>query len=165
MEASALIEKVRSILSGQPGVRLAYLFGSQAEGTAHAVSDVDVAVLLDAGLSPRDLGALRLRLAADLMSLLHTDAVDLVVLNHAPFLLRHRVLRQGQLLFAADDAERVRFTAETLERYLDHSYMHGVLDEAMFTRLREGRYGRGQISPSSAFRKARAMSRQGTVNP
>ena len=165
MESAVLVETLGVFLAGQPQVRLGYLFGSRAQGTAHALSDVDVAVLLDAGLSQRDLGEVRLRLTAELMRLLHTDAVDLVVLNHAPFLLRHRVLRQGQLLFAADDAERVRFTAETLERYLDHLYMYGVLDETMFARLKEGRFGRGQVSPSIAFRKARELSRQGPVSP
>jgi predicted nucleotidyltransferase len=165
MESADLVETLRVFLAGQLQVRLGYLFGSRAQGTAHALSDVDVAVLLDGGLSSRGLAETRLYLTAELMRLLRTDDLDLVVLNHAPFLLRHRVLRQGQLLFAADEAERVRFTAETLERYLDHLYMYGVLDETMFVRLKEGCFGRGQVSPSSAFRKARELPRQGPVNP
>jgi hypothetical protein len=50
--------------------------------------------------------------------------------------------------------------ADTLQRYLDHRYMYDVLDEAMFARLREGRFGRGQIGDSHALRQARALHRQ-----
>jgi hypothetical protein len=165
MDGAELVETLRAFLAGQPHVRLGYLFGSLAAGTAHALSDVDVAVLFDDVVSPAEVGALRLRMVSDLIHLLRRDDVDMVVLNRAPLLLRHRVLRQGQLVFAADEADRVHFTSETLERYLDHLYMYRVLDEAMFARLKEGRFGRGQISPSSAFRKARGLPRQGPVNP
>jgi predicted nucleotidyltransferase len=147
-------------MAWQPDVRLAYLFGSHGRGTANPLSDVDVAVWLDERLSPPEQGEAHVRLMGDLMSLLRRDDVDVVILNRSSLLLRHRVLRDGRLLFAADERDRVRFAEETLWRYLDHRYMYDVLDKAMVTRLREGRFGRGQVGDSRALRKARALHRQ-----
>jgi len=155
-----LVETLKEFMARQPDVRLAYLFGSCGRGRANPLSDVDVAVLLADRLSPAEQGQARLRLVGDLMGVLQREDVDLVVLNSAPLLLRHRVLRDGQLLFVADEGARVRFASDTLQRYLDHRYMYDVLDEALFTRLREGRFGRGQVGDSRALRKARAMHRQ-----
>ncbi len=162
MDARQLVETLKDFMARQPEVRLAYLFGSHGRGTANALSDVDLAILLDERLSLAEQGQAHVRLMGDLMGLLHRDDVDLVILNRAPLLLRHRVLRDGNLVFAADDQERARFAADTLQRYLDHRYMYDVLDEAMFARLREGRFGRGQIGDSRALRQARTMHRQVT---
>ena len=52
MELDQLTSVLTDFLMHQPDVRLAYLFGSQAQGRAHALSDVDVAVLLAEHLSP-----------------------------------------------------------------------------------------------------------------
>jgi predicted nucleotidyltransferase len=144
----------------QPEVRLAYLFGSHGRGTANPLSDVDVAVLLDRCLSPQERGQIHLRLAADLMAVLRRDDVDVVILNSAPVLLRHRIVRDGRLLFVADEEERASFVADTLLRYLDLRPMFALLERAMILRLQEGRFGRGQIGDSPALRKARAKHRQ-----
>jgi predicted nucleotidyltransferase len=160
MELDQLTSVLTDFLMLQPDVRLAYLFGSQAQGRTHALSDVDVAVLLAAQLSPLEQSRARLRLMGALMALLQREDVDLVVLNQASLLLRQRVLRDGRLLFANDDRERVRFAAETYRRYLDCRYMYDMLDEAMFARLREGRFGRGQVGASRSLRQARTLHRQ-----
>jgi|YNPNPStandDraft_1061719.scaffolds.fasta_scaffold36746_2 predicted nucleotidyltransferase len=155
-----LIQSLAGFMARQPEVRLAYLFGSHARGEANALSDVDLAVWLDERLTAAEQGRVHVRLMSDLMSLLQRDDIDLVILNRASLLLRHRVLRDGRLLFAADEGERARFATVTIERYLDHRYMYDVLEEAMVTRLREGRFGRRQIDDSRAFRQARAVHRQ-----
>ncbi len=160
MAEEELIQSLAGFMARQPEVRLAYLFGSQARGAANALSDIDLAVWLDERLTAAEQGQVHMRLMGDLMGLLRRDDIDLVVLNRASLLLRHRVLRDGRLLFAADERERVRFAASTLERYLDHRYMYDVLEEAMATRLREGRFGRRQIDDSRALRQARALYRK-----
>jgi predicted nucleotidyltransferase len=160
VEADQLAGMLENFMATQSEVRLAYLFGSQAKRKAHALSDVDIAVLLTEQSSPLEQSRARMRLMSELMRLLGREDVDVVLLNQAPLLLRHRVLRDGRLLFAADERERVQFAAETYQHYLDHRHMYDVLDEAMFARLREGRFGRGQIGASRALREARALHRQ-----
>lgn len=81
------------------GVVLAYLFGSQAEGTARPSSDVDFAVLLPAGTPRAQFFDRRLSLMNAVMDVLHTDKVDLVVLNEAGPLLMHQVVKFGRVLY------------------------------------------------------------------
>jgi predicted nucleotidyltransferase len=69
------------------GVELLVQFGSTVTGTAHAGSDVDLAVLL--GDSPAGISD-HLDLVADLQEVFAGREVDVVLLNHAdPLLLRH----------------------------------------------------------------------------
>jgi len=81
------------------GVVLAYLFGSQAEGRARPGSDVDLAVLLPPGTPRERFIDTRLSLMNAVMEALHTDKVDLVVLNEATPLLMHQVVKFGRVLY------------------------------------------------------------------
>ncbi len=159
MDQEQLVKTVGTFMAEQSDVRLAYLFGSHARGTAHGLSDVDLAVLLSTELSRAEMSDARLRLISDLIKLLHRNDVDLVILNRAPLLLRQQVLREGTLLFVVDDEVRARFAEDTYRRYLGCRYLYDMLDEAMFRRLREGRFGRGQVSASRSLRKARSVHR------
>jgi predicted nucleotidyltransferase len=94
-----------------------YLFGSTARGTATSRSDVDVAVLF-AGPSPATVAGLRLDLEADLERRLGRP-VQLVVLNHAPCDLVHRVLRDGILVLDRDPSARIRFEVRARNEYFD----------------------------------------------
>jgi predicted nucleotidyltransferase len=83
-----LDDAIRQVLVARADVRLAYVFGSTVRGQARASSDVDVAVLFEPEPGPRDLDSLTtdLQMAAG-------RAVDLVVLNTAPPLLAHRIIK------------------------------------------------------------------------
>lgn len=105
------VATLRSYFEAHPewGVVSAYLFGSHAAGRAHRESDVDVAVLLDWRRHP-DRGErfdLRVRLTSELISVLHHNEVDLVVLNDAPPLFGRRIVWEGTRVFVADpEADR-----------------------------------------------------------
>jgi predicted nucleotidyltransferase len=103
-------------LASVEGLVAAYLFGSQARGTAGAASDVDIGLLLKA--TPATLDDLQLDVAADLARALRLP-VDLVVLNHATSDLIHRVLRDGELLVENDRAARIRFEVRARNDYFD----------------------------------------------
>jgi predicted nucleotidyltransferase len=75
------------------GVVAASLIGSQARGTAGPLSDVDIAVWHEPELDPTARLQLRLALAAAAAKALETDEVDVVLLNEAPPLMRHRAVR------------------------------------------------------------------------
>lgn len=94
----------------------AYLFGSRARGTAHATSDVDLAVLLRPGDAAAD--PLGLELGGRLERVIG-PGVDLVVLNGAPPDLVHRVLRDGIIVLDRDPDARVRFEVAARNAYFD----------------------------------------------
>ena len=81
-----------------PDVLAAYIFGSLAKGRTHRNSDVDIAVLVSDEVIKSDPFRYRLKLAAELAPALRRDDIDVVLLNQAPPLLAHRVLRDGKLI-------------------------------------------------------------------
>ena len=95
-----------------------YLFGSIARGESRAGSDLDVAVLLDPAPERRAYDSLRLDLRAELESEIGRE-IDLVVLNHAPPDLSHRVLRDSVLVIEPDPSARVRFEVRARNEFWD----------------------------------------------
>jgi uncharacterized protein len=118
------------------------LFGSQAAGRTGPLSDVDVAVWLDPALPRQHRAALRGELSRAAVEALGTDEVDVVVLNDAPPLLRHRVLKGKAPLFERDSVQRVRLETAALLDYFDTAPLRRTLAEGRRRRIEEGRFGR-----------------------
>jgi uncharacterized protein len=114
-----------------PEVRLAFLFGSRACGRSRPESDFDIAVLVDEKTAGEDRGRVIRRLASRLGREVSSELIDLVVLNDAPALLRHRVLRDGVALFQRAPEDRVRFAAKAIRDCQD-----GFFRREQFTRRR-----------------------------
>lgn len=132
---------VRAVLD-RDKVAAAYLFGSQARGNPGPLSDVDLAVWASPELNARQRFELRLRLASAVERALDGQAVDLVVLDDASPLLRHRAWRDGELLLDRDPRTRVRDEARALVEYLDTKPLREQTARGVSNRLAEGRFGR-----------------------
>ncbi|HEY2717320.1 MAG TPA: nucleotidyltransferase domain-containing protein [Solirubrobacterales bacterium] len=137
----AAVERLRDALD-QPGVDAAYLIGSRARGTAGPLSDLDLAVLHPPDLDSRSRLDLRLRLMADAGAALDTTEVDVVLLNGAPPLVRHRALGEGVLLVDNDPAARVAFYVRTLNDYVDTEPLRRLMSHRLHASIREDRFGR-----------------------
>lgn len=124
------------------GVVAASLIGSQATGRAGPLSDVDVGVWTEPNLSRDQQHELSLRLLNAACDALGTSEVDLVVLNHAPPLLRHRAMRDGVRVIERDHSERVRLETRALLDYLDTAPLRATIARNMQRRIEEGRFGR-----------------------
>lgn len=155
MLTEAQIAGLTEVLAGDEGVQLAYLFGSHARGDARAESDIDLAVLADreAVMGPADKGAFLRRLAGRLGTWVASERLDLVLLDDAPALLRHRVLAEGRMLFAATETARVRFVVKTLREHQD-----GEIRRRWFLRQRIRRLQRGDAHGGSGDLLAKARS-------
>jgi len=116
------LEKLRLLFENDSRVLAVFAFGSQVDGYATPHSDVDLAVLFEDDVQLKDRLALQVK-AAEILS----KDVDLVSINAAPLLLRHRAL-QGRLLFERDPIAVANLIEHTLRRYRDFA-----------PRLREGR--------------------------
>lgn len=157
MERDALIERLGAAVREIPGVRLAYLFGSQATGRARPDSDVDLALLIDDDL-PDGRWQTMLRTAPDAIDAhgLSSDVVQVTILNGAPPLLRHRVIRDGVLLFERSPEERVRFVTATLREYQDGVRWREEFTRRLVQRILEKR---GNGGSRGLLEKARSVGR------
>lgn len=118
--ANALVDALAAALTSRTEVREAYLFGSHARGLAQPHSDIDVAVYVDdRALDPSGYGYAA-ELTAFLMKQLASNAVDVVVLNHAPPLLYHRALRDGHRVVSRDLRATTTREGYALSRYYDY---------------------------------------------
>ena len=92
-------------------IEAAYILGSVAQGTNNALSDIDIAILIDD--QQINEGVFRYgykaEIIADLIKMLKTSNVDLVILNEANTLLRHRVLYHGKLIHSKNEKSASNF--------------------------------------------------------
>lgn len=107
---------LRQALADCPNVLAVFLFGSQTDGYATPASDIDLAVLFERPPSLQE----ELALGAVISEALGTERVDLVNLNRAHLLLRHRAVG-GRLLYERDAAQVSDFIESTVRRFVDYA--------------------------------------------
>lgn len=158
--------QLRAYFAAQSQVLVAYLFGSQATGKAGSLSDLDTAVLLKGNPSDRECLGVRLELVGGLMSLLHTNDVDVAILNQVSLVMRYQVLRTGRVVYCRDRQVMIDFRVRTLNKYFDLKPMLDRHRRIFFDRILEGtwldgynRY-RGTISTDSRLSQIARRSRR-----
>jgi len=119
------IDEIKKILrpyfQKHPEIEVAYIFGSTVQGRTNVLSDVDIAVILDRQqVNEKSYRyGYKAEILTDLIKLLKTNNVDLVILNEASPLLRHRVLYFGSLVYSKNEKKRIQFQVETINKYND----------------------------------------------
>lgn len=119
------IDKIKEILKqyfqNHPEIEVAYIFGSTAQGKINVLSDIDIAIILDSQQVNEKLYryGYKAEILTDLIKLLKTNNVDLVILNEANSLLRHRVLYFGNLIYSKNEKKRIQFQIDTINKYND----------------------------------------------
>lgn len=151
-----LIETIRRILDPCNDVVAVYLFGSVAEGQAHAQSDIDIAVLYTPEPSRTRLFQLNLEIGSRLEDALR-GPIDVVNLNNAPPLLAFQVLQTGQLILEHNRTQRCIFQMHAMNRYYDSRRYLEEQRTAAIRRIREGGLGRGYRGHRNALAEARRL--------
>jgi len=150
------IAKIQGALGNRQDVIAAYLFGSMAHGKAHALSDVDVAVLFTHGLDQVTIFQRTLEIGTTLEQAL-CRPVDVVALNHAPTLLRFQVIKSGKLILERDRTQRCTFQMQTMSRYYDiRPYLQEQIRYTMQRIQKEG-LGGGYHGHRNALEEARRL--------
>ena len=129
-----IVEKLGRFFEGRKEVQFAILFGSLAKGTANALSDVDVAVMLAPDYKDTTPYGYQATLTAELMRELESNDVDAVILNSAPIPLKYQVLRYGKFIHIQDKEARIKFQIDTINQYDDFREMYRVHAEACHKR-------------------------------
>lgn len=97
-----------------PQIVAAWAFGSAQDGVVRAGGDVDTAVFTTSPLTFDE----QLDLLGKLQAVLHTDNVDLVLLNDASPIMRFEAV-SGKLLFCRDVSAMAGFVSLTAREYED----------------------------------------------
>lgn len=115
-----LIDALRQVLAQSPEIRLAILFGSQANGATHSESDVDIAYLGRC----RD----RMQLTTKLLEACGQD-IDLVSLHSAGVPLLEEVVHNGVLIYESGP--------NVFSAWRSHALAELELDRSWYNRMRD----------------------------
>lgn len=113
-----VLKNIIPIFEKHPEVKLAYFFGSRADGKQGPMSDYDFAVYLHERDSKRAF-EIKFQLVRELGEVLKTDRVDVVLLDftESPE-LKYAVIKEGTLLFQRDPF-RLIVEPKILNEYFD----------------------------------------------
>jgi predicted nucleotidyltransferase len=112
------------------GLQLVILFGSTATGTSHEHSDIDLGFLFD---QPIDI----LDLTNRVITLLHTDNVDVVDLRRASPLLKMSSVKHGVVLYERSPGLFHEFSSLAIRRFIDTKKLRDARDRGIEQFLRE----------------------------
>lgn len=125
-----LIETLRHTAKELPDVDVLVLFGSRADGSARAASDVDIAI----GLGVRSAATRR---AVEVAFARAVDPpVDVCFLDAAPPQLRFEIARSGVLLFERSEGAWARERARAMVDWWDWAPLARRIHDRAVARLR-----------------------------
>ena len=106
-------------LKAHPKVIFSYLFGGLAKYQPLPLSDVDIAVYLK---RDSNFAECKLDILGQLMDVLHTDEIDLVILNRADISLVFNILKSKKIIVDKNPFERHRFESLMMRKSFDFSH-------------------------------------------
>ena len=114
-------ENLKKIFTLYPQIKLAYLFGSKARGTAGPLSDYDFALYVDETDAQKRFDV-RTEVMAKLSQELQTDAIDVVILNDVKSPeIKYRIIQEGKILYEQEPF-KVLLIPRILTEYFDFMY-------------------------------------------
>lgn len=148
------LNSVERLKQGLPGilqcrpVLIAYLYGSSALGKATPMSDIDIALVLgpNCELDSYARFVLEMDVEAEIERSLGIVNVDVRCIDAAPLQVQGRVLLEGSLLYARDNAFRVNYESQTRKMYFDFQPVLAMMRLARMARReaqlrKKGLYG------------------------
>lgn len=131
-------ERTRAYFAKQSEIIAIYLYGSCARGTNNALSDIDIAVMVDR--LDEQVSRQHLDFIGKMMEIFQTDNVDVQLLtSQTPPTLARDMIR-GIVIYCHDDKKRVAVEAEILSRYQDFEPFLSYQIMSMERRLQKGTY-------------------------
>jgi len=118
------IQEAANYLERRADVVFAHLFGGLAKRPPKPLSDVDIAVYLSENM---DFAHEKIDLLEDLIDLLHTDEIDLVVLNQSSLLLSMNVIKHSRVLVDKKPFVRHAFQSLVMRKYFDYQQVESAI--------------------------------------
>ncbi len=114
-----LLSGAGNFIKSHPKVIFSYLFGSLAKHQPLPLSDVDIAVYLKRN---SNFAECKLDILGQLMDILHTDEIDLVILNTADISLVMNIIKSKEIIVDKNPFERHLFESLMMWKYFDFSF-------------------------------------------
>ncbi len=128
LEKNEIRRLVKDYLQNQNEIIFAYIFGSFVN--ADDYRDIDIAVYIDSPDSAKDFDkypyGYESKILGELTALLHSDKIDLVLLNKSPLLITHRIINRGELLFDKEKYMRIEFENFIRKQFIDNEYFRKI---------------------------------------
>jgi len=123
---------LKRLFAKNPLVVGVWLFGSQADGTATAQSDIDLGVLFAREVTLDE----HLTLEATIDEILQSGDFDLVDAQRVDLRMKHRII-SGKLLYARDAIRVSDFIEQVLRLYPDYYYYWQRFNKDYFEGIRQ----------------------------
>jgi len=129
-----LLAEISPTLCERFSIDLAYVFGSANSERFRSQSDIDIAVRFKSEIPTSEFFRLSALFEVELARLLRRK-IDVSILNLAPPLLRYEVVKNGRVLFSADNEQRALFHIRTYRDYDDFCHAQNFYIQALRQRL------------------------------
>jgi predicted nucleotidyltransferase len=116
-----LLQKIRL----DTNVCAVFLFGSVAKGVSNSLSDIDICIVLNNRLDS-------LAMSHKKLEYLGLADYDVTLFQQLPLYIRHRVIKEGKVLFCRDEGKLYELVIETIKEFEDfkpiyYEYLEGVI--------------------------------------
>lgn len=139
MNDAVNLDEISNVLNGDNNIVFALVFGSQANGQANQLSDVDIGVFTKDDISLLGLGRI-----VSTLEKIGVKEVDLVVLNdlykRKPN-FAFQVISSAKLLFTKDEDLFVDFKKNVFLYYMDAKPLIDMVKAGMNKRIETGAFG------------------------
>jgi len=115
---------------------LAFLFGSEARGTSHQESDIDIGILFDKKVDSKKYLELEGKLIGFFSDIYSQKEINIVNLNIASPLLKQTVVLEGKSLYARNKINQIFFQIQTLKEYEDYLHLSNIYNQFLELRLK-----------------------------
>jgi len=131
---------LKEYCKNKPGILLAYLFGSSASrvGGWKKRKDVDVAILLKEEEVKEGILPVQTKIFSALRKLLKRSDIDVIILNESSLLLKHEVIKNGEVLFEKHPETRYNFEVNSELKYYDFEPYRNFFWEFLKKKIRGG---------------------------
>jgi predicted nucleotidyltransferase len=129
------------------GILVIYLFGSQAQGKTHKLSDVDIGIVFEKPERYKDKTLdVYLKLYDIFTEVLPKDYLkrrfqlkehefDIVFLQFSPISLQFDAIKEGKVLYEKDKEKRLNYEEYVTKRYCDLKYFYDIHYQAILERI------------------------------
>jgi len=125
-DMKARLEKFLLKVRDDPEIPAVFLFGSAARGEQGPTSDVDICLVFAPGISDR------LYMAQKRLNYMSEapEGLDIQVFQLLPLYIRHRILKEGKVLFCRDEDALYDIAFATIKAFEDFRHIYReYLDE------------------------------------